>query len=104
MQKPKSKASIRDDLNKEIEAFLNKGGEINDIQQGVSGKEIGDNINNAIPLNHEKQTRTLLTDEVNALDARKHDKKQTSPKPESRQPKKRIIYDDFGEPIREIWE
>ena len=42
-------------------------------------------------------------DVVNALDSRK--KKKTPPKPikVSKRPKKKIIYDDFGEAVREVW-
>jgi hypothetical protein len=40
---------------------------------------------------------------VSALDSRK--KKKAPPKPAkvSKSPKKKIIYDDFGEPVREVW-
>ncbi|MDB4309084.1 hypothetical protein N9913_02120 [Porticoccaceae bacterium] len=40
---------------------------------------------------------------VSALDSRK--KKKTPPKPVkvSKRPKKKLIYDDFGEPVREVW-
>ena len=51
----------------------------------------------------EKQTRTPLTEEVKSLDERKNKKKSLTSSPVYR-PKKRIIYDDFGEPVREVWE
>lgn len=102
MNRVKTKAEIRRELAQEVDDFLHGGGAIESVQQGVSGKELGANLNNRIPLNHEKQTRTLLTEEVNALDARKQ-KSKPEPVKKSR-PKKRIIYDDFGEPLREVWE
>ncbi len=103
MIKIKTKKEIRQELENEINQFLSKGGEITDIEQGASGKELGANLNNAIPLNGEKQTRTPLTDEVKALDERKQSKIKPDTKTTGR-PKKKIIYDDFGEPLREIWE
>lgn len=102
MKPPKNKATIRQELQQGVDTFLNSGGEIQEIQRGISGRELGDNINNRIPLNQEKQSRTPLTDEINALDARKQKSKPTPTR--KKQPQKKIIYDDFGEPLREIWE
>ncbi len=103
MIKIKTKKEIRQELDDEVNRFLASGGKIKDIEQGASGKELGANIDNAIPLNSEKQTRTLLTEEINALDERKRSK-QVEKKPIEPRPKKKVIYDDFGEPLREIWE
>lgn len=104
MIKVKTKKEIRQELDDEVNRFLSKGGSIKDIEQGASGKEMGVNINHSIPLNVEKQTRTPLTDEVNALDERKKSKHHNEKTASSTRPKKKIIYDDFGEPLREIWE
>ncbi|MFT5117785.1 MAG: hypothetical protein ACI9NY_001318 [Kiritimatiellia bacterium] len=104
MIKIKTKKEIRQELDDEVNRFLSKGGAISDIEQGASGKEMGVNINNSIPLNNEKQTRTPLTNEVNALDQRKKSKLQATKKPAPHRPKKKVIYDDFGEPLREVWE
>lgn len=103
MNKIKTKHQIRQELEEEISAFLSKGGEIKDIERGASGKELGANVNNSIPLNQEKNTRTLLVDEIKALDERKHAKTASTPAPKHI-PRKKIIYDDFGEPLREVWE
>lgn len=104
MIKIKTKKEIRQELEAQINAYLNSGGEIEGVAQGTSGRELGANLNNAIPLNSEKQTRTLLVDEIQALDERKKSKNSTSSKPEPHRPQKKIIYDDFGEPLREVWE
>jgi hypothetical protein len=40
---------------------------------------------------------------VSALDNRKKPKKPEAAKKASKRPKKKIIYDDFGEPLREVW-
>lgn len=104
MIKIKTKKEIRQELDDEISQFLSGGGEIKDIERGASGKEFGANINNSIPLNEEKKTRTLLVDEIKALDDRKQAKSKANPKAPTRKPQKKIIYDDFGEPLREVWE
>ena len=99
----KTKKHIRQDLQDEIEEFLKSGGEIKQINKGVSGKELGANLNGKT-INFDgngQQTRTPLTDEIKALDERKNKKPE---KPFNKKPSKKIIYDDFGEPLREIWE
>jgi len=104
MIKVKTKKEIRQELDAEINAFLNRGGEIEDVERGASGKALGANLNNNIPLNEGKQPRTLLVDEIKALDERKQSKSKTDTHKTAHTPKKKIIYDDFGEPLREIWE
>jgi len=103
MIKVKTKREIRQELEDEVSRFLEKGGAIEDVKQGVSGKESSVNIHSRTPFNQEAQTYTPLTDTINALDARKQ--KPASPPPSvPRKPRKKIIYDDFGDPLREVWE
>jgi hypothetical protein len=40
---------------------------------------------------------------VSALDSRKKKKTPSKPIKASKRPKKKLIYDDFGEPVREVW-
>lgn len=90
-------------MEKEIQEYLGTGGKINQIKQGTSGRESNINLNNSIPFTpSEHPTRTLVNETVKAIDERKQKKKPAAT--EKHRPKKRIIYDDFGEPIREIWE
>ena len=103
VSKLKTKKEIRQEMEQEVWQFLNDGGEIKSIQSGVSGRDTNQNLNQHIPFSQgEKQTRTLLNETVKAIDERKMKKKPSNQ--EKKQPKKKIIYDDFGEPIREIWE
>jgi len=103
IQKLKTKREVRDEMEREIQNYLQTGGEINQIDQGISGRDNNANLNHAIPFTPgEHQTRTLVNDTVKAIDERKQKKKSIST--EKHRPKKRIIYDDFGEPIREVWE
>jgi hypothetical protein len=104
IQKLKTKKDVREEMEREISQYLTSGGAINEIQQGISGRENNSNLNQTIPfVEGEKQTRTPLTEEVKSLDERKNKKKSLASSPVYR-PKKRIIYDDFGEPVREVWE
>ncbi len=103
IQKLKTKQEVREEMEREISQYLNGGGEINKVQQGMSGRENNSNLNQTIPfVEGEKQTRTPLTQTVKDLDERKSKKKTVTPA--VHKPRKKIIYDDFGEAIREIWE
>jgi len=56
-----------------------------------------------IPLSQgEKSVRTLLNEVIKEIDQRRHKKKAEPLR--QRKPKKKVIYDDFGAPIQEIWE
>ena len=104
IQKLKTKKDVREEMEREISQYLTSGGAIDEIQQGISGRENNSNLNQTIPfVEGERQTRTPLTEEVKSLDERKNQKKSLTSSPVYR-PKKRIIYDDFGEPVREVWE
>jgi hypothetical protein len=104
IQKLKTKKEVREEMEREISQYLTGGGAIDEIQQGISGRENNSNLNQTTPfIEGEKKTRTPLTDEIKSLEERKNKKKITSSSQVHR-PKKRIIYDDFGEPIREVWE
>lgn len=49
--------------------------------------------------------RTPALEVLATIDARrKHRHKPATKASPRRQPRKKIIYDDFGEPLREVWE
>lgn len=102
--KLKSKQEIRAEMEREIQSYLQDGGEIKSVDQGVSGRESNSNLNQTIAFTPgEFKTRTLVNDTIKNIDERKQQKKPAS-NTIPHKPKKRIIYDDFGEPIREVWE
>ncbi len=108
MKKPVSKEDIRAELEAETERFLRHGGHVKNIPQGVSGKDPGDP---PIFLNRRlfvepRAERTLVPEVVAAIEARRQEKLKRKPAPKrSRLPKPRrkTIYDDFGEPLRKVW-
>ena len=108
MKKPVSKADIRDELQQETERFLRQGGHVENIPQGTSGKDPGDPplfLNRRLFI-EPKSTRTLVPEVVAAIEARR--KERFARKPQRKrsrlpQPRRKIIYDDFGEPLRKVW-
>ena len=108
MKKPPSKEDLRDALQKETERFLSRGGRVEEIPQGISGREPGDAplLPNRRLFIEPRGTRTLVPEVVAAIEARR--KKPSPRKPAVRrgrkpEPRRKIIYDDFGEPLRKVW-
>lgn len=102
MIKRPSKAEIRESLSAEMNDFLNKGGEVQQYEQGESSLIDGKYDRNQFVYGLPKQQRTPLSDTLNVIDNRKSVSKKASPTSIKRR-RKKIIYDDFGEPLREVW-
>ncbi|MGK0250225.1 MAG: hypothetical protein ACI910_002994 [Oleispira sp.] len=101
MNKRPTKREIRQQMNNEVDQYLTKGGEVREFQRGESGLVNGKIDDRSSGFEQGKQQRTPLLDELKAVDDRK---KSTNATPlKSNRPRKKIIYDDFGEPVREIW-
>jgi hypothetical protein len=108
LKKPVSKADIRDQLQRETERFLQQGGNVENIPQGISGKDPGDPplfLNRRLFL-EPRTPRTLVPEVVAAIEARRKNKFTRKPQRKgSRLPpaRRKTIYDDFGEPLRRVW-
>jgi hypothetical protein len=100
------KADLRNDLDRDIESFLAGGGQIVNVQAGETALE-----SRAAPLrtpifNEPRISRTPLDDVVATLDERRKTQLKSAAKPKrprKTQPRKRVIYDDFGEAVRTVW-
>lgn len=106
MTKPlKTKAQTRKEIESQIESFIRHKGEIQQVEMGASGLQDGKYNTSHIGFIEPKKERTPLNHVVAAIQQRKTDKKTTIPEPSKpKKPKKKIIYDDFGDPIRYVWE
>lgn len=107
MKKPTSKADIRETLEQQMERFLRDGGSVNEIGQGISGRDPGDPpvfLNRGLFI-EPKEKRTLVPEVVAAIEARRKEKFTRKPTRKGRrtQPRRKVIYDDFGEPLRRVW-
>jgi hypothetical protein len=106
---PITKAEMRRELDQQIDLYLREGGAVQNIPRGLSGRPPGAGPLPAAPffssenLNGEnKEKRTYLVDVITAIEARR--KPAATRKALPRRPRKKFIYDDFGEPIRWVWE
>ena len=104
MKPTKTKHVLREELNREIQAFLDGGGEVECVARGVSGNLDNKNLFTfAGSDSNMKSDRTPLTEVVKALEKRKKSGVKPANKKKAK-PQKKLITDDFGEPIRWVWE
>jgi hypothetical protein len=108
LKTPVSKADIRDELAQETERFLEQGGSVNEIPRGISGKNPGDPpmfLNRRLFV-EPRSPRTPIPEVVAAIEARRLQKFRHKPHRKRRlpSPRRKIVYDDFGEPLRRIWQ
>lgn len=108
VKKLPSKAELRAALEHETQRFLKTGGEVEAVPQGISGKDPL-----AAPLYltrrlflEPRAERTLVPEVVAAIEQRRKSmlKRNPGPKRSRRpQPRRKTLYDDFGEPLRRVW-
>ena len=99
-----SKNKIRGDIQRKTEEFLSRGGEIKKHERGETGEPADKpRAKSVFVSNQPRQTRTYINDVVSAIDSRKKKPTKSTPKPTAKRQRKKVIYDDFGEPLREVW-
>lgn len=91
-----------------MQSFLSDGGHVNEVPRGISGKNPGDApvyLSRRL-FSEPPASRTYVPEVVAAIEARRQKAVARTPAPRrSRLPKPRrkVIYDDFGEPLRKVW-
>lgn len=105
MQKRPTKHEVREQLEKEMRDFLQHGGAVREVPRGATGLVDG-RYGQPLTFDKPKEERTPLNDVLKTIDQRREERKKThkSASKNNSGPKKKIIYDDFGEPLRVIWE
>lgn len=104
MKKIPTKADVRKALEAEVRAYIASGGYVNQVPPGQSGKDATQPEHRSMReiFTGPKQERTPLDHVVAELQSRRQGATTPKSKPKAR-PKKKVIYDDFGEPLRTIW-
>lgn len=88
----------------QMDNFLSQGGEVTQVERGISGREnaLGPLKPGGFNFDEKKTPRTYVPEVVAALDARRNAKTE-KPKKSRKKARKKLIYDDFGEPLRWEW-
>ena len=104
LKPPVDKAQLRRELDRQMREYLREGGQVREIPRGISGRNPADGPLPPAPLiaGEAREDRTYLVEVINAIEARRKPAPMPSARP--RRPKKKLIYDDFGEPLRWTWE
>ncbi len=104
LKPPVTKAELRRELDHQVDTYLRDGGEVHEIPRGVSGRNPVDGPLPNAPFvgSGERAQREYLTDVIAGIEARR--KPSAPSKNVTRRPRKKYIYDDFGEPVRWVWE
>lgn len=113
VKKPASKNELRAEIERQTRDFLDEGRRVSKIPKGVGSRDAAsgpfktpysrDNWQGEKPA----AERTYLVDVVDSLESRKQNRSSQGNSGASRRrdkkPRKRLIYDDFGEPLRWVW-
>jgi hypothetical protein len=109
VKKPPSKAELRAALEQETRRYLKSGGKVEQVPRGVSGTdpEKAQAFHSGALFTQPKTTRTFIPEVVAAIEERRGQlkvKRRQAPK-RSRLPgpRRKVLYDDFGEPLRKVW-
>lgn len=103
VKKIPSKADLREELDAQLDKFLNKGKDIAQIPRGVSSRDGATEPLKADTwqMDSQKTEWTFLPEVVDTLEKRRQEKPAKAIK--KTKPKRKLIYDDFGEPLRWVW-
>jgi hypothetical protein len=108
VKKLPTKSDLRAQLERETSRFLKKGGEVSEVPHGASGTDPlhARGFHTGGLFSQPRSKRTFVPEVVAAIEARRQDKlKSRAVRKRSRlpQPRRKVLYDDFGEPIRRVW-
>ncbi|SEQ14078.1 hypothetical protein SAMN03080615_00606 [Amphritea atlantica] len=105
MIKRQTKSELRKQLQQQTQAFLKQGGQVAEVASGATGLVNGSYRNAGFILNPQRQERTPLNGVLAQIDARKAERTQRAAAAQkTTRQRKKVIYDDFGEPLRIVFE
>lgn len=102
MIKPtKTRRQLHQELEEQIRQYLDGGGQVNEVPRGLSGRMEANGPLVVLFEGTSHEDRTPVPDVVAAIEARK--KPPLTFKPKKSRPRKKVILDDFGQPLRWEW-
>ena len=111
MKLPPSKSEIRSELQQQMRDYLARGGEVQEVPRGASSRDNADGPirgNSFVPNGGQQvpaEDKLPLNDVIQSIEARRRAKttRPKSAKEYKPKPRRKMIYDDFGEPLRWEW-
>ena len=102
MKPLKTKSQIRAEIDQQINQYLASGGAVNRVDSGISGNIQNTNLFSSSSSFQPKQDRTPVTEAIQQIEERKKATSAATTK-HTKRPRKKLITDDFGEPLRWVW-
>ena len=109
VKKLPTKDEIRAQLEQETRRYLDAGGEVQEIPKGTSGADAltSPAFRSTALFNQPRTPRTFVPEVVAAIEARRNQARLKGRHVRKRSrlptPRRKTLYDDFGEPIRKVW-
>ena len=103
MKPIKTKRQLRDELNQQVSEFLDHGGSVKEVPRGLSGREDARGPLVSIFDGQGGEDRTPGPEVVAAIEARRKPHPPLHKSNRKPRPRKRVILDDFGQPLRWEW-
>ena len=101
MKPTKTRRELHAELQQQIDSYLNQGGAVSEVPRGLSGRPNANGPLLSIFDGQSHEDRTPLPEIVAAIEARR--KPPLFNKPRKPKPRKKVILDDFGQPLRWEW-
>lgn len=101
--KKPTKTELRHQLQAEVSQFLQSGGSIKQVEMGATGLVDGKYSSLKGSFSKPSQPRTPVHGLLAAIDSRRSANKVSARKTGRTHATKKVIYDDFGEPVRTVW-
>jgi hypothetical protein len=98
-----SKRILRQDILRKTEEYLSRGGEIKKYRAGESAERADIPRKKAEFVGLKLSNQSDLNEVILAIDERKANLRNSPSVLPRSTPRKKVIYDDFGEPLREVW-
>ncbi|MDF1820364.1 MAG: hypothetical protein P1U64_02255 [Alcanivoracaceae bacterium] len=94
----------RQRIKRQTDEFLARGGRIRRVESGTTGETDNKPRQRAMVFEGTRAPRTYVPEVIAAVEARrKLKRKATSSRRPQRRPRRKMVYDDFGEPLRWEW-
>lgn len=101
MKPTKTRRELHAELQAQIDSFLQQGGNVHEVPRGTSGRPYANSPLATLFEGQNHEDRTPIPEIVAAIEARR--KPNTPTKGYKPRPKKKVILDDFGQPLRWEW-
>lgn len=101
MKPTKTRRQLHDEMEQQVQEYLRQGGAVNEVPRGLSGRPYAQSPLVTIFDGNSQEDRTPIPDVVAAIEARK--KPHAHAPMRKPRPKKKVILDDFGQPLRWEW-